>query len=608
MNRSEQTPQEPLEGDNASTMDGRAARGTLLPPESSERHYLLVFDGDSARMFALPEQGEVVIGRGDGADLKLCEASVSRAHAKVSVTGGQVRIADLESQNGTHVNEERVVGTRRLSSGDVVTLSSATLVLHLGRRATTGPLFVDPATMRQRVEAELERALRYFRPFSVLHVSLGTKTADRPRVELALQAVCRGLDVASWTGADSFSVALPELDDPGAREHALRILEALEPLAPAARAGVAACPSDGCDVDTLHSSASAAARTTAAGDVASGRDAFQTLKLGDREVLIADPVMMRLYGLAERIARSDLPVLVNGETGAGKELAASALHFLSHRKAQRLVTLNCAALQESLLESELFGHEKGAFTHATATKMGLFEAASGGTLFLDEVGELSLSIQAKLLRALDTQRITRLGDVKERVIDVRVVAATNRDLEAEIRAGRFRQDLFFRLSGSILWLPPLRERKRELPILARAFLLRACERSAREPLEISDAAMQRLALYPWPGNVRELRNVMDYAAAAVTEEVLEPWHLDERLGAGFSVKPSASTEPALPAQEPTTLPALTNLAEEIQTLERTRMTQALHASEGNQTRAAQRIGMPLRTFVTKMKQYGLRGK
>src|SRR5262249_51215669 len=190
------------------------------------------------------------------------------------------------------------------------------------------------------------------------------------------------------------------------------------------------------------------------------------------------------------------------------------------RAARPLVVLNCAALPEALAESELFGHEKGAFTGAVAQKFGVFEQSDGGTVFLDEIGELSLAIQAKLLRAIETKRITRVGGHGEPPIALRIVAATHRNLAEEVEAGRFRQDLLFRIGGATVWLPPLRDRRREIPLLAQRFLADACRRAGRDAMAISPEAMQLLLDYAWPGNVRELRHVMEYVIVAHDEPSL----------------------------------------------------------------------------------------
>jgi len=210
-----------------------------------------------------------------------------------------------------------------------------------------------------------------------------------------------------------------------------------------------------------------------------------------------------------------------------------------------------------------------------------------------------------LLRVLETKRVLRLGDVRERAIDIRIVAATNRDLSKDVATGRFRQDLFFRLSGATLWIPPLRDRPRELPLLAQKFLRDACEQSGRPPLALSSAALRRLLAFPWPGNVRELRNVMEYLAAAVADSVVEPWHLDERLARNESAFDAFEPEPEA-TPPPADAPPFRPLAEEIRELERARISAALAAANGNQRTAARMLAMPLRTFVFKLRHYGMR--
>jgi transcriptional regulator with GAF, ATPase, and Fis domain len=255
-----------------------------------------------------------------------------------------------------------------------------------------------------------------------------------------------------------------------------------------------------------------------------------------------------------------------------------------------------------LVETELFGHEKGAFSGAIATKAGLIEAASGSTLFLDEIGELAPAIQAKLLRVLETHRVTRVGDVREREVDVRIVAATNRDLEADVVTGRFRRDLFFRLSAATLYLPPLRQRPHELPLLATAFLDEACRHNGRGIMRISDGAMSVLLAHSWPGNIRELKNLMQYVAAAFAVDVLLAEHVSERLGRARPVLTPRSDASA--QAEPRFRP----IADELRELEITRIREALEATGGNQTRAANLLAMPVRTFFGKAKLYGLTPK
>ncbi|PTL77158.1 AAA family ATPase [Vitiosangium sp. GDMCC 1.1324] len=339
------------------------------------------------------------------------------------------------------------------------------------------------------------------------------------------------------------------------------------------------------------------------------------LALGERTVVVADPAMLRLYELIRRLAASELPVLILGETGSGKENAAFAVHHWSRRSDKPFVALNCAAIAETLVESELFGHEKGAFTGAAASKPGLLETADGGTVFLDEAGELPPAVQAKLLRVLETRRFLRVGSTREREIDIRIVAATHRNLEKEVEAGRFRKDLFFRLGVATVVLPPLRDRPREVRVLAEHFIAAACAASGRQPLSLAPETLAVLEHYGWPGNVRELKNAMEYVAATVTEAVVESRHLPEKILAGLTPPlppegvPQRPPEPRAAAvgASPEAAPArrAVPLAEELRELERNKMIEALRATGGVKVRAAELLGMPVRTFTFKCKQYGL---
>ena len=284
---------------------------------------------------------------------------------------------------------------------------------------------------------------------------------------------------------------------------------------------------------------------------------------------------------------------------------------------------NAAAIPDTLVEGELFGHAKGAFSGAILAKPGLFERADGGTLFLDEIGELSLSAQAKLLRALEGGRFLRLGETTEREADVRIVAATNRDLAAEVRARRFREDLYYRLGSAVVLIPPLRERPADIPVLARALLAKAREKLGRGPLMIGAQAMLTLARYAWPGNVRELKNAMEYVAASVERgavlreelpstitgaEGLSPGGIERPRGdvaaAGEAVSGEASS-PGAPAPVEEAPPMVFKpLSPEIEELEIRRIREALAATRGIKTRAAKLIAVPERTFRLKLRQYG----
>lgn len=388
--------------------------------------------------------------------------------------------------------------------------------------------------------------------------------------------------------------------------------------------------------------------------------------------------MQHLYKLVDNVAQSNITVIVRGETGAGKEVIAEEIHKRSERTSGPLIKLNCAALPEQLLEGELFGYERGAFTGATAAKPGLIEAAHGGTLFLDEVGELPLATQAKLLRVVESREVMRLGSLKPKSVDIRLVAATHRDLEAMVASGSFREDLYYRLNGVSLEIPPLRERVEEIPRLASELAARFCKDSKRPTVPISDAAMAMLKSHTWPGNVRELRNVIERAlvfckGVAITPEhlgvltrrerssgmppsppVLAPANAPSTSGppanmgattfgatayappplapspsaqAPLEARPPATpasgpslpddaalsggraTEPPAPAAAPVgagtiAFGSAASLPDEVGALERERILQALERCEGNQTQAAEMLGISRRTLVRRLDEYG----
>ena len=303
--------------------------------------------------------------------------------------------------------------------------------------------------------------------------------------------------------------------------------------------------------------------------------------------------------LAERVAPTDATVLLTGETGAGKELFAQAIHHGSPRKGRAFVAVNCSAFPKDLLESELFGYRKGAFTGALADKKGLFDEANGGTLFLDEVGELAPDAQAKLLRVLETQTFTRLGDTKPTQVNVRLVAATNRDLKAEADAARFRPDLYYRLSVFTITVPPLRARPSDIPALARHFLhVFAAKLKKRIPGLTSDC-LQRLTRYPWPGNVRELKNVLERAAILAPDA--------QELTCDY-LPPEFQLDPAAPAAhllQPVGVdPALDRT---LRAVEARHIRATLTETQGNKTEAARQLGIGLTTLYRKVQEFGLEG-
>ncbi len=304
-------------------------------------------------------------------------------------------------------------------------------------------------------------------------------------------------------------------------------------------------------------------------------------------IVARDPAMLAVVAQVRKVAATDTTVLLLGESGTGKEVVANALHRESRRRDGPFVAVNCAALSVSLLESEMFGHEKGAFTGASATRRGRFELADGGTLFLDEVAELDPQLQAKLLRVLEQRRFERVGGVREIEVDIRLVAATNRDLGEEIRARRFRNDLYHRLAVFPVRLLPLRDRPMDIEPLAAHLLARIARQMGRPPPSLSGSALLRLAGYAWPGNVRELANVLERATILAEGPAIEAEHL------GLDARPAPEAGGAV-------FPAVT-----LDELEREAIRQALQATGGHRKQAAARLGIGLRTLYDKLKQHAL---
>jgi transcriptional regulator with PAS, ATPase and Fis domain len=315
----------------------------------------------------------------------------------------------------------------------------------------------------------------------------------------------------------------------------------------------------------------------------------------ERPVVVAAPAMLRLHELVGVIARSTIPAILVGETGVGKEILSTAVHARSPRARNPLVRINCAALPDSLLESELFGFEKGAFTGAVCAKPGLIESAEGGSFLFDEIGEMPIGIQAKLLRVLESNLVTRLGGLRPRTVDVRFIAATSRDLHELVAAGRFRKDLYYRLDGITIRVPPLRERAEEIPGLARLFASEASSAMGRDALAISAEAISILCAHPWPGNVRQLKNVIDRAVALCTGPEIGVHHI--------ALDPMPLAPDALARPPPA--PALGGMRVDPDD-DRRSILAALEQARGNQGQAAEILGVSRKTLMRWLDAHGLR--
>ncbi len=323
------------------------------------------------------------------------------------------------------------------------------------------------------------------------------------------------------------------------------------------------------------------------------------VRRGAPQLVGEDPSLRKVFASLQRAAATDTTVLLEGESGTGKELFARSLHALSPRAEAPFVAINCAAIPETLLETELFGHEKGAFTGAVARKPGKFEMAHRGTLFLDEIGDLPLSLQAKILRALEEKRFERVGGTASVQVDVRLVAATNRGLRAAVAARRFREDLFFRLSVFPITVPPLRERKGDIPVLARYFVERFCRDLKKKPLALSPAALDELLAYRWPGNVRELQNCIERAVILVDGDAIQPRHLN--LSFVEEPGPAETRAPDVDLDLSGTLADVTRRV--VAGVEKLKIAQVLKEVDNNKGRAAEVLGVSYKTLLAKLKEH-----
>ena len=318
------------------------------------------------------------------------------------------------------------------------------------------------------------------------------------------------------------------------------------------------------------------------------------------------PAILAVMDQVRQVAELDEtpPVLITGETGTGKGLVARSLHQLSRRSGKPFIEVNCTALPANLMEAELFGHERGAFTDAKESKLGLFEAAEGGFIFLDEVGDLELSLQGKLLRAIEERTVRRVGGIRDRRIDVRILAATNRNLERQVQQNLFRKDLYFRLAVILLHLPPLRERGADIALLAEHFLRRFSSKYGKGTRRIDDRARQALMDYPWPGNVRELSHVIERAVLWSRNHILTVDDLS--LAAPVQATGNSDGTAVISPQE-TPAPPAEPAGSDLTQWERSLIERAMRESGGNQTKAAQRLGITRDTLRYRLKKFGLQG-
>ena len=566
-------------------------------PDRAGMH-LLVMSPDSFNTHPLPKVGDVTIGRSGKSKIVVEDPKASREHARlyVDVEQGCYYIEDTGSANGTLVRDTVIPKLEKVpvAPGEAIAIGTTVLMVQQNRTTLGHQRLWSHAYFETRLEAECARGDTAGGRFALVRVRLQRPLAwTRLAPILALEIPAPNVFAAY--GPSDYELLLIDRSEEQTSALVERLEAALTGVETQCTTGVANYPRDGRTVDELLSFANTRLRRGGAGEV--GASSATAEKTAGERTWAFGPAMARVHELALRVAGANINVLILGETGVGKEVLATMLHQRSPRANKPLVALNCGSLPETIIESELFGNERGAFTGATG-KMGLIESGDGGTVFLDEIGELPLQVQAKLLRLIETRTITRVGGLKPKLVDVRFIAATNRDLEREVLKGTFRSDLFFRLNGISLSIPPLRERKSEIAPLALGFLRTFCGEADRRIPRLGEDVIDLLCGYSWPGNIRELKNVIERSLVLCDGDAILPEHLPSDK---MVAEPLAARVEAALASRP---PVPSTLTSEEQA-ERQRMVDALEAHVGNQTRAAEALGMPRRTFVAKLDRYGI---
>ncbi|MFT3768218.1 MAG: sigma 54-interacting transcriptional regulator [Minicystis sp.] len=465
---------------------------------------------------------------------------------------------------------------------------------------------------RVALEEEVVRARHFGRRSALLMFRAARgRGADHSRFSNRVRALLRPVDRIGLYSSDVIAVLFVEAAGDAALELARSAVAPPAEGEDALLAGVATFPDAATTAEKLLEVCWAALRGATVASPVQAAPAGAWTSAGPSgvparsdEPIAKSPAMVQIFNTIGKLARSPMPVLLLGETGTGKEVVARALHQRSARRARPMVCVNCGAIPQQLVESTFFGHERGAFTGAFQQQRGVFEAADGGTVFLDEIGELPAAAQASLLRVLETRRVARVGSSREIEVDVRIVAATHRDLEAMSASGTFRLDLLYRLNVMTLTIPPLRERPEEIEPLALRFLDQANEAAGLSLQGIEPGALALLKSYGWPGNVRELRNAIERAVAIADGPLVREMDLPQRVRAARAVEPPPAAREADEAVNDT--PDDAGFKARLQRYEADLIVEALRDAGWNQTAAAHALGMPLRTLVHKIRTLGIK--
>ncbi len=563
-----------------------------------DRVSLVVYHSDGVSAVELADGADVTVGRSSAADLRIDFRILSRRHARFSRRDDTVEVVDLDSRNGTFVAGERVPRAL-LASGAQAMLgdphNGVAVVVERLKAAASPPKLLAYDEFRVELTDAVTRSRAQSAPLALLMLRAGASgtRANLSQWALGLLGRLDGYHAAGVCDTHTLLLLLSGEEPERARALATKLTHVLGEWQ--LSCGMACVPGVAATAEELlHTARRACLEAGRDRPVVVAELDHAAKQTEDDQVVIQSPAMSELYRLVQRVAPTDVTVLILGETGTGKEVIANTLHRLSARADAPFRAVNCAAIPPSLLESTLFGHERGAFTGAISAARGVFEQADGGTIFLDEIGELAPPLQAALLRVLETKRITRVGSQRELQLDVRIVAATHRDIEAMAEQELFRRDLWFRLSAIELVVPPLRDRREEIAPLAHHFMRLAGARFDAVLDGMDADAMDAVMSYHWPGNVRELRNAVERAVLLAKGPLLGLDDLPERVRRAapeerISIAPNGSYH------------------EMVRDYEVQLITEGLRIAEGSQTNAAKLLRIPLRTLTYKIKQYGIKG-
>jgi DNA-binding NtrC family response regulator len=582
----------------------------IEPATPGRRLSLMVYHRDGVDVLPLIDSNPIVIGRAAPSTLTPRSRRLSRQHARFELFGEEVMVTDLESTNGTFMNGDRIRGRHPMGPGDEVVMGSVSVTVNmLSDVERGGGALASHEKFLVLLDEELVQAKVALRPVSVLMVRSADPDLGPSQWVSQLREILGGEIQFGLYAQDTVELILPksmdeavvvgrQITDPEGGE--INLL-----------CGIASYPEHGTTADNLNAAVRTAvlrANPHAPNQIYSSGIVWASEDDAEGPV-VRDVRMLAVYETIDRVAKSSISVVIHGETGVGKEVVARAIHDRSDRAHGPLRCINCGAIPATLLESVLFGHERGSFTGADRQSHGVFEESDGGTLLLDEIGELSAQAQVALLRVLETKRISRVGSTREVSVDVRVLAATHRDLEGMCELGTFRWDLLYRLNTITVEIPPLRERPADIRPLVMRFIHEANVMNGRFARGVTPDAMMLLETYSWPGNVRELRNCIDRAVVVAAGEVVTVDELPMRVRAHADelARQAARTidvsRSAWPFRGKNTSDSTLDLKERVHEFEIALIKGALRACHGNQTSAAQLLRIPRRTLVYKLRAH-----